>query len=159
MIYTDVLINIRKIVRSLNLESKRIQKEFGISIPQLLCLNYLSQCDDYHSTTTAIAKNLNLNLSTVTGIVNRLEKKGFLARLPKSGDKRVNTIALTASGFKLLEISPELMHQQLSKKLKDLPDDQLLDLKKSMQLLVEMFELEEPASPLIALDDFRPADE
>jgi len=29
----DILINLRKIVRAINLESKRIQKDFGLSIP------------------------------------------------------------------------------------------------------------------------------
>ena len=34
---------IRKIVRAINLESKRVQKDLNISIPQLLTLKYL-QC-------------------------------------------------------------------------------------------------------------------
>ncbi len=155
MVYTDVLINIRRIVRSLNLESKRIQREFGISIPQLLCMDYLSNRENYQSGITAIAAYLKLNLSTVTGIVNRLEKKGYVARLPKSGDRRVNTITLTASGFKLLENSPVLMHQQLAQKLKALPDDELLALKNSLQLLVDTFAIDDDqASPLITIEDF-----
>ena len=48
-IYTEILTDIRKIVRSINLESKRIQKDFGVSIPQLLCLSYLSSCEGYQS--------------------------------------------------------------------------------------------------------------
>ncbi len=156
MEYTDVLINIRKIVRSLNLESKRIQKEFGISIPQLLCLDYLATQPNFQSTTTAIANYLNLNLSTVTGIVGRLEKKNYVAKLPKSGDKRVSLIVLTASGSKLLANSPELMHQQLSRKLSGIPDEQLIALKSSLQLLVDIFRLEdEQASPMITIDDFQ----
>ena len=50
MNYTDILTQIRKIIRSVNLESKRIEKEYGISIPQLLCLNYLNGRDDYKAT-------------------------------------------------------------------------------------------------------------
>jgi DNA-binding MarR family transcriptional regulator len=153
MEYTDVLINIRKIVRSLNLESKRIQKEFGVSIPQLLCLDYLSTCEQYQSTITRIATYLNLNLSTVTGIVNRLEKKGLLARLPKKGDKRVSNITLTTHGLKLLEHSPELMHQQLSAKLMDMPTQKLVELNNSLQFLVDIFHLDFAASPLLAPDD------
>jgi DNA-binding MarR family transcriptional regulator len=156
MEYTDVLINIRKIVRSLNLESKRIQKEFGISIPQLLCMDFLAMQPNFQSTTTAIAQYLNLNLSTVTGIVGRLENKSYVARLPKSGDKRINLITLTAKGSKLLENSPELMHQQLSKKLVNIPENQLVALKDSLQLLVYIFRLEdESASPMITIDDFQ----
>ncbi|MBG0782503.1 MAG: MarR family transcriptional regulator [Bacteroidales bacterium] len=154
--FTDVLINLRKIVRSINLESKRIQKEFGISIPQLLCLHYLASNPGYQSTISGIAAYLNLNLSTVTGIVSRLEKKHLVARLPKSGDKRITVVSLTSSGKKLLDQSPELMHQQLSHKLAALPEEEIKLLKESLGLLVHCFNInDEPASPMITIDDFQ----
>ena len=78
----DVLIQIRKIVRSINLESKKIQKEYGVSIPQVLCLNYLRESPNYQATQGKVKKFLNLNSSTVSGIIDRLEKKGLVARLP-----------------------------------------------------------------------------
>jgi len=58
--------------------------------------------------------------------------------------------------LKLLENSPELMHQHLSKKLASLPQDQLLALNESLVLLVQCFDLnDESASPLITIDDFQ----
>ena len=42
MNFIDILIRLRKIVRSVNLESKRVEKEQGVSIPQLLCLQFLA---------------------------------------------------------------------------------------------------------------------
>lgn len=154
--FTEILIDLRKIVRSVNLESKRIQKEFGVSIPQLLCLHYLATQPGFQSTMTGIAGYLNLNLSTVTGIVSRLEKKHLLARLPKTGDKRITLVSLTAAGMKLIDQSPELMHQRLSNKLSALSEQQLDSLKDSLHLLVQSFDLsDEPASPLITIDDFQ----
>ena len=91
---TEILIKIRKIVRSIDIESKKIQKEYGVSIPQVLCLSFLHESSNYQSTQGEIRKFLNLNPSTVSGIINRLEKKGYLARLPKSGDKRVTSMLL-----------------------------------------------------------------
>ncbi len=41
--YAKLMTGIRKIVRAINLESKRVQKDLNISIPQLLTLKYL-QC-------------------------------------------------------------------------------------------------------------------
>ncbi|MCF8388972.1 MAG: MarR family transcriptional regulator, partial [Bacteroidales bacterium] len=125
MLHRNVFINIRKIVRSLNLESKRIQKEYGVSIPQLLCLTYLSEQENYQSTVTKLSKYLNLNLSTMTGIINRLEKKGLVARLPKAADKRVTPVTITSRGSKMLKDSPDLIHDQLSRKLKQLPEEDL----------------------------------
>jgi DNA-binding MarR family transcriptional regulator len=82
MNHTDILIQIRQIIRSVNLESKRIEKEYGISIPQLLCLNFLNNRKYYQATHTEIKDFLNLNASTVTGIIARLEKKDLLPDYP-----------------------------------------------------------------------------
>ena len=77
----------------------------GAKIP-CLCLNFLNEKDDYQSTHKEIRNYLNLNSSTVTGIIDRLEKKGLVARLPKKEDKRTTYIALTSLGAKLLEKIP-----------------------------------------------------
>ena len=56
---TEVLIKIRKIVRSVDIESKKIQKEYGVSIPQVLCLNFLHESNNYQATQGEIRKFLN----------------------------------------------------------------------------------------------------
>lgn len=71
MQYLEILVKLRKIIRSINLESKKIQKEFGISIPQLLVLQYLSEQADYKASGKDIKSYINLNASTVSGIVHR----------------------------------------------------------------------------------------
>ncbi len=150
---TEILIKIRKIVRSVDIESKKIQKEYGVSIPQVLCLNFLHGSPNYQSTQGDIRKFLNLNSSTVSGIINRLEKKGYLARLPKSGDKRVVNIALTSSGDELLNSIPPLLHEQLSEKLQSLKQDELDSVEKSLNTLVTLLDIEQvEASPLITSD-------
>lgn len=153
MEYTDILVNIRKILRSINLESKRVQKEYGISIPQYLCLNYLNQQTEYKATSTEIKKYLNLNASTVTGIISRLESKGFIAKLPNQGDKRSTFIYLTALGEKTVNSIPALLHEKLSDKLKKLPQSDLSKVQNSLELLVQFMEVEDvDASPLITPD-------
>lgn len=150
---TEILIKIRKIVRSVNLESKKVQKEYGVSIPQVLCLSFLRQSDNYQSTQGDIRKFLNLNSSTVSGIIHRLEKKGYLARLPKSGDKRVVNIALTSMGDKLLSQIPSLLHEQLSTRLKKLGDDELKKVEDSLNTIIKLLDIQSiEASPLIAID-------
>ena len=151
---TSILINIRKIIRSVNLESKRIQKEFGLSIPQLLTLNYLNQQTDYKSTHTELARYLNLNSSTLTGIIGRLEKKGWVAKIPNQNDRRVTYISLTATGTKLLKNTPELMHQRLSDKLKGLSESEFFELEKAFELLIKFMEIEDmDASALLTIDE------
>jgi DNA-binding MarR family transcriptional regulator len=151
---TEILIKIRKIVRSINLESKKVQKEYGVSIPQVLCLNYLKDSANYQATQGEIKRFMNLNSSTISGIINRLEIKGLVARLPKSGDKRVVNIALTSKGEKLLKNIPPLLHEQLSTKLKKLDENTLKQTKLSLELLVSLLEINElEAAPLITIED------
>jgi DNA-binding MarR family transcriptional regulator len=150
----EILIAIRKIVRALNLESKRIQKVYGLSIPQLLCLGYLKEMPDCQAPVKELARQLNINPSTISGIVNRLEKKGYVARLSKREDKRVSLIALTARGLKLMEATPQLFHEKLDERLLKLPEAEIQKIEQSLKTLATLLEVEGyDASPVLALDE------
>jgi DNA-binding MarR family transcriptional regulator len=151
---TEILITIRKIVRSINLESKKIQKEYQVSIPQILCLSYLNSSPNFQATQGEIRQFLQLNSSTTSGIIDRLENKGLLVRLPKQGDKRVVNISLTSKGAGLLKQIPEILHIQLSEKLRLLPDNKLQQIQESLQTLVSLLNIEEiEASPIITMEE------
>lgn len=150
MNYTDILVFIRKIVRSVNIESKRIQKEYDISIPQLLVLNFLAEQKSLQSTPAHIAKFLNLNPSTATGILQRMEKKGWIARLPHANDKRAAIIAITVRGSELQRKTPALMHEQISSRLEDLSEDRVEELRKAFETIIEFLDIDElDASPIV----------
>ena len=154
MEYTEILINIRKIIRSINLESKSIEREFGISIPQYLCLNFLRTSETYRATATEIGQHLNLNASTVTGIVSRLEKKGYVARLLNPEDKRSSFIYLTALGDKIIKTIPNLLQDKLTLKLQELQPEELQQLQNSLALLVKFMGVEDlDASPLLTPEE------
>ncbi|MBR9919430.1 MAG: MarR family transcriptional regulator [Bacteroidetes bacterium] len=143
------MINLRKIIRSVNLESKRIEKEFGLSIPQLLCLIYLNTKEGLKASHKEIKDYLQLNASTVTGIISRLEKKALLQRLPKQADKRLRLIALTATGKALLDETPDPLHQRLSKKLNNLSPGQLQELEHAFERIIGFLHLEKvDAAPI-----------
>ncbi len=149
-----ILASIRKIIRALNLESKRIQKEFGISIPQLLCLNYLKNAENYQANTKTLSQALNLNPSTISGIVKRLEKKSLIARLPKGKDKRVSIITLTADGAQLLEDTPELFHQKLDERLASLKKDDVDKVREGLSIITHLLEVNDiDAAPLLSIED------
>ncbi|MBD3636427.1 MAG: MarR family transcriptional regulator [Crocinitomicaceae bacterium] len=152
--YTEILVGLRKIIRAINLESKQIQKEHGISIPQLLCLNYLKNQPEYKSTSKELKAYMNLNASTISGIVGRLEKKGYLARVPVKEDKRVSSILLTGLGLKIIDQIPPLMHDKLTHKLQQLPASKLNDIQGAISLLIEFMGTESlDASPVIMVQD------
>jgi DNA-binding MarR family transcriptional regulator len=160
MDYREIVTDIRRILRSINLESKRIQKDFGISIPQLLCLTCLGREKGYQATHKQLAEYLNLNSSTVTGIINRLEKKGLIARLPKAGDRRTTCVALTSAGYKLLKNSPNLLHDKLAQNLQKLSPQEIDQIKTSLSLLIDVLDIKDvDASPLLTVEEpWQPGD-
>lgn len=150
MVYTDILISLRKVLRSINLENKKIEKKYGVSTPQILVLNYLRSQNDYQSTATELKKYLNLNASTVTGIIARLEGKKLIAKLPDQKDRRVIKINLTVQGVNLLKKLPPALHERFSQRLSELKEEDLDMIKKSINLLVMLMEAEDiDASPVL----------
>lgn len=155
MTFIDILIRLRKIVRSVNLESKRVEKEQGVSIPQLLCLQYLAEQEDYKTNAVKLKAFLNLNASTISGILHRLEKKGLVEKLPKPSDKRVTLISLTANGMDLIKSAPITFQQKLSEKLQALPPEKLQTIIEGIDLLTQIMDVEElDASPIITAEEF-----
>lgn len=143
MKYLELLVKLRKIFRSINLESKRIEKRFGISIPQLLVLQYLSEQEDSKASAKEIKKHINLNASTVSGILSRLEDKGLVARLPKPNDRRVSYVILSIKGMDLLKESPTTLQEKISQKLTNLTPSQIEGMDKNIDLLIQIMDLED----------------
>ena len=154
MKYIEILVKLRKIIRSINLESKKIEKELGVSIPQLLILQYLSDQEDYKAFAKDIKEYINLNASTISGIISRLEIKGLIAKLPKPNDKRAIYIVLTAKGADLLQKSPTTLQEKLSQRLKKLTPEQLEELNKNIELLTSIMDVEDvDAAPLLTIKE------
>jgi DNA-binding MarR family transcriptional regulator len=152
--YIEILIKLRKIIRSINLESKKIEKELGISIPQLLVLQYLSDQNDYRAFAKDIKEYINLNASTVSGIISRLESKSLVAKLPKPNDKRATYIILTAKGADLLYKYPPTLQEKLSKRLKKLTPEQIEELDRNIELLTLIMDVEGmDAAPLLTIEE------
>ncbi len=146
----EIIVSIRKIVRSLNIESKGLQKDFGLSIPQLLCLGYLENQPGFQSTHKELMEFLSLNSSTITGIISRLEKRGYVVRLSNSNDKRLKSIILIASGKKLLDETPNILHNRLSIKLNSLTEDQKYMIKDSLSIIISAMNIKTiDAAPLL----------
>lgn len=137
-----MLSEIRRILRATHLETKRLEKEHGISLPQLMCLRFLHSCENYRSTPTEIKNELNLNASTVSGILSRLERKGFVARLPKVEDRRVSHIVLTSSGDRARMGCPTTMQEKLLSRFERLAPEKQAAITESLEWIVGALDAE-----------------
>ena len=76
----SILKSLRKITRSIDLNSKRLSSESSLTAPQILSL--LAVYEKGSLTIAKIANEVHLSASTMVGIVDRLEIKNLVAIPP-----------------------------------------------------------------------------
>ena len=97
---------------------------------------------------------LSLNSSTISGILNRLEKRGYIERLSNEIDKRSKSIILTTSGLTLLEAAPNVLHDRLAEKLDKLSVMDKAMVQKSLSIVISAMGIKGlDASPLLTSDE------
>lgn len=100
---------------------KPLLDQLGLTYPQYLVLSALGETDGL--TIGGIAARLDLESSTVTPLVKRLEAAGLLNRQRSVDDERRVEVTLTPSGHALLEKSKclgDLLIERSGMSLKDL---------------------------------------
>jgi DNA-binding MarR family transcriptional regulator len=76
--------------------------QWDLSPSQFNVLNLLRLCPEGLSQ-TELSRELIMHRSNVTGLVDRLEKRGLLERRDVADDRRAYRVVLTAAGRKVLE--------------------------------------------------------
>lgn len=135
-----ILIRVRQIVRHLNLASKAIEKEFGLTLTQLICLYHIGKCPNQQTTQRELMQTLSLNSSTVTGILKRLMIKGFIYRVQSEEDRRISKIRLTSSGRHCLQGSPKVIFQKLDHKLQNLTEEEQMKIMLSLDQIITVLD-------------------
>ncbi len=75
----------------------RLRDDFGVTLPQFDVLAELDAAGE-PQTMSALSRRLMVSNGNVTGVIDRLERAGLVARRPSPDDRRVQYIALTARG-------------------------------------------------------------
>lgn len=88
-----------RLVHGLDVRSKWMERNLGVTGPQRLVMRIVGQQPGIGA--SAIATELDMHPSTLTGIVARLEQRGLLARVVDPADRRRATFRLTPKGRKI----------------------------------------------------------
>lgn len=115
---SNVLIALRRIMRAVDLHSKKTEKEYKLTSPQLILLNQIVKRDEIPI--GILAKNVSLSNATITGIVDRLESRGLVKRIRSSNDRRQVLIKTTDQGIEILKSAPSLLQEQFIKRFEEL---------------------------------------
>ncbi|MDX9980694.1 MAG: MarR family transcriptional regulator [Lentisphaeria bacterium] len=135
-----ILRAMRRIIRAVDLHSRELQGKFQITAPQMICL--YSVAGQKGLTLSRLANEVSLGASTVTGIVDRLESKGWVRRLRDPHDRRKIELEITAAGQRIVDAAPPLLQDRFSQRLRELPELEQATIALSLERVVEMMEAE-----------------
>jgi DNA-binding MarR family transcriptional regulator len=145
----DILRSLRRIMRAVDLYSRRLVTDHGLSGPQLLCLRQLNA----HGPIPAgeLAAAVSLSPATVCGILDRLEARELVMRERQTDDKRRVLVRLTAKGRQTARKAPPPLEHGFQRQLEALPLGKQAEIDRVLKRLVEMMSAEDlEADPLLA---------
>lgn len=116
-----ICFNLGRVMRRVYDYYEKRLSPFGLTPPQYFVFNALWMGDGI--TISELGDRVSLDSSTLTGIIDRMEKSGYVERRPNPDDRRSALVFLTEKARKLgphiLEFADELdstLKQHLSKK-------------------------------------------
>jgi len=147
----QILRAIRRIIRRTSEHSRSVGKHGGVSVPQMLCLKAVSEFPGGTDVTVAmVAEAVQLSAPTVSRILDKLEKRGYVVRERNSKDRRRVCVSLTEQGWQRIDNLPTPLHEQFLKRLEALDPIECLGLLKGLERIVELMDAEDiDAAPLL----------
>jgi DNA-binding MarR family transcriptional regulator len=133
-----VLQSLRRIIRAVEIHSRKLAQNHHITGPQLTCL--LALLEGGLLLTTRLARKVYLSPSTVVGIVDRLEEKGLVTRERSPKDRRQVLVSITGAGKQLATNAPSPLQDTLSEALKSLPELEQISITRALEKVVELME-------------------
>jgi DNA-binding MarR family transcriptional regulator len=119
----EVVRHLHHIFKVVDTFSRRTLAEFGVSGPQIWALRTIEAAGSL--TMGELAEALFLHMSTVTGIVDRLEGRRLVLRERFGEDRRVVHLRVTARGRSVIDRTPEPPRSLIAKGLQDLQPREL----------------------------------
>ncbi|RKX74149.1 MAG: MarR family transcriptional regulator [Spirochaetes bacterium] len=132
---------LRQIAHELSKHSKYIQENYNITVPQLVCLREIYERGPI--SLSDLTKSIFLNNSTVTGIVDRLEKQGLVRRTRTSRDRRQIHIEITDAGTTFLGNAPPPIQQNFIDGLNGLNEEEVKTILWAIEKLVDLITTDE----------------
>ncbi len=143
----SILRSLRRISRAIGMHSRQLKRNFHLTAPQLVCLRHLlhGPCSP-----SALAQAVSLSPGTVTGILDRLERRNLIIRTRLQSDKRRILVLLTDEAKELLSKAPPPLHNKFAERLGHLMETEQQQIDRMLKKIVSMMEADEiDAAPML----------
>jgi len=131
VLFKNISNNLRNIVHS-------HVSEYGFTVPQILLMHELYHTPDL--TLIELSKKLGLAKSTVSGIIDRLEKQEVVIRTRAEDDRRTVKISLAPKMYHITENLKIVKSNYLADVLKDVEQKEIEQILQAMQKLNNLIE-------------------
>ncbi|WP_131794124.1 MarR family winged helix-turn-helix transcriptional regulator [Fluoribacter gormanii] len=132
----SIILALRKIMQQMDYHSRKLNKCYGLTVPQIVCLYEIYE--NGRMTISALSKKIYLSMSTIVGVIDRLEEKQFVNRTRDIQDRRIIYIDITEKGKEFVSAAPYLLHNRLNDNLQVLTVEEQIALANSINLLVDL---------------------
>jgi MarR family transcriptional regulator, organic hydroperoxide resistance regulator len=136
----QIINSIRGINYILQRQSKELMKSLKITGPQLGALRLVSGHPNI--SLRELSERMYLHVSTVCGIIDRLEAAGYLTRFRNDEDRRSINISLTDKGVKAVKTAPLTGFSNMFHDLQKLPAPSVRQIRRAMEHLSKMMKIE-----------------
>ncbi len=145
----QVIVALRRITRAIDLHSRGLMQQVGLTAPQLATLQAVGRLQPI--TAGALAKSIHLSQATLTGILSRLETRKLVSRTRSSSDRRTVVVELAEDGRLVLESAPSLLKDRFRRELLKLQEWEQTQMLATLQRIAAMMDAEDiDAAPVLA---------
>lgn len=136
----EIVSALRRIMRAIDLQSRRMVEACGLTGPQIIVLREASRMQ--RASISALARAVSLGQPTVSGIVDRLEGQGLVKRKRSTEDRRAVYVSVTAKGTRTLKKVPSLLQDRFRSELSRLEEWERTQILALLQRLASMMDAE-----------------
>src|SRR3990167_2088123 len=148
----EVLIALKRIIRAIELHSKKLVNQYGITGPQALVLKRIIHYKRVPS--GILARDVNLSHATVTSILDRLEKQKYILRIPSLDDKRKVLIEAAPAAINMFKNAPPLLQEEFISAFHKLDSWEQTQMLSTLQRIATMMDAKNiKVSPVLATNE------
>jgi len=134
----QIVASLRQIIRAVDLYSRRLMEQSGLTGPQLAALQEIHRRGPV--TAGCVARAIHLSQGTVTGVLRRLESRELITRAPGELDRRTTVISATPKGIQVLSQAPSLLQDNFLARLSKLETWEQTQILSTLQRVAHLME-------------------
>jgi DNA-binding MarR family transcriptional regulator len=138
IVIKQIVSGVRRLVKAVYLDSSKFSRQFGLTGPQSTVLRTL--ISEGAMSSAELSRRLYMTPANMTGIIDRLEKKGLVERNRQREDRRVVMLNLTAEGRQSGTSLPDPIESKFINQLADLEPEHVQLLAVALDQILNMID-------------------